>query len=115
MEDNKLIAEFMGYHYVAETKITHDYFMVKGRYIRPNGIKFDTDWNWLMDVVDKIESIEDGEYDVNILKNGTQIINYRAGGIVICDNVGEISYSEKIEHVYQAVVNFIKWYEQNNN
>ena len=68
-----------------------------------------------MQVVDKIESIDDGEYDVNILKNGTQIINYRAGGIVICDNVGEISYSEKIEHVYQAVVNFIKWYEQNNN
>jgi hypothetical protein len=121
MEENKLIAEFMGLLHVDDDK-----YMDNLREMKSNGIFFeqgymtselmyDTDWNWLMDVVDKIESIEDGQYDVNILKNGTQIINYIAGGILIFDNVGEISYSEKIEHVYQAVIKFIKWYEQNSN
>lgn len=109
MKDNKLIAEFMGYK-----KSIGVTYHKKNKIVTEKSFKYDTDWNWLMQVVDKIESIDDGEYDVNILKNGTQIINYKAGGVVICDNVGQISYSEKIEHVYQAAVNFIKWYNEQN-
>lgn len=138
MTDNKLIAEFMEFKQCkgirSESGKYFDYWakenfscieeqeiqiesewgfgLVEQDLLFVEDLKFHSDWNWLMQVVDKIESIDDGEYDVNILKNGTQIINYRAGGIVICDNVGQISYSEKIEHVYQAVVNFIKWYNK---
>ena len=84
--------------------------------ISPSNItyKFDTDWNWLMEVVEKIEFLDDGKFDVNLLKNGTQIFEYQAGGKVIVNNVGEISFDNKIEHVYQAVVEFIKWYNHEN-
>jgi hypothetical protein len=116
MEENKLIAEFMGFQqtnlgwYDAEETLIN----VESDNTFDT-LKYDTDWNWLMAVVDKIERIEDGKYDVNILKNGTQIIDYTAGGIEICNNVGKIGYNEKIEHTYQAVIKFIKWYEQNSN
>ena len=131
MQDNKLIAEFMGYHYVAETKITHDYFIVKGRYIRPNGIKFDTDWNWLMDVVDKIESLG---ATTRVKSNYNQFIKANVHQVTIEIEKGELSEGNKvfwgdgfiyqnhsnsnvrkIEAYYESVVNFIKWYEQNNN
>lgn len=37
--------------------------------------KFHKDWNWLMKVVEKIESIEDGIYQVDILQEGCKILN----------------------------------------
>jgi hypothetical protein len=109
MEENKLIAEFMGYHYVAETKMAHDYFIVKGIYIRPDGIKFDSDWNWLMDVVDKIEGLnfsvemnrqEEGDYQCLIVKKEIIVQTFS---------------SNKMQSIYQSVIKFIKWYEQNSN
>jgi hypothetical protein len=113
MEDNKLIAEFMGFQ-----QTTLGWYDAEETLIRVeidntfDTLRFDTDWRWLMRVVDRIESIEDGKYDVNILKNGTIIVDYGAGGMSICNNVGKIGYDEKIEHTYQAVVDFIKWYNQ---
>jgi len=150
MEENKLIAEFMGlrkgfttvkyYHPVTRARVIsndtkEECFLIHEDDVtiytdRPgfewqdiddenylvtkvDGLKYDSDWNWLMAVVEKIESVEDGKYDVNILKNGTQIVDYSSGGIEICNNVGKIGYDEKIEHTYQAVVDFIKWYNKN--
>jgi hypothetical protein len=109
MQENKLIAEFMGYHYVAETKMTHDYFMVKGRYIRPDGIKFDTDWNWLMDVVDKIEGLN---FSVEI--NRQEERDYQCL-IVKKEIIVQTFSSNKMQSIYQAVIKFIKYYEQNSN
>ena len=113
---NRLIAEFMG---LVESGIPNKYWTEKsseGFVIgQLTDLKYDIDWNWLMKVVDKIESIEDGKYDVNILKNGTVIVNYGAGGMVICNNVGKIGYDEKIEHTYQAVIDFIKWHNESND
>jgi len=117
--ENKLILEFLN------TDVNNDgtYELAKFGTIRPNGdfktsftaeqTKFHKDWNWLMEVVDKIESLNDGAYDVNILKNGTEIINYSETTIVI-SNVCNISYENKIEHTYSAVVEFIKWYNEQN-
>jgi hypothetical protein len=98
-ESNKLIAEFMEHHNNMGNK----------------GLQYHSDWNWLMEVVDKIEFIDNGRFDVNILKNGTQIFEYQAGGKVIVDNVAEISFENKIEHTYKAVVEFIKWYNNQTN
>lgn len=113
--NNKLIAEFLN------TQINSDdtYELPKFGTIRLNGdfktsftleeMKFNKDWNWLMEVVDRIESLNDGAFDVNILKNGTQIVNY-AEMTTIVENVADVSFENKIEHTYQAVVEFIKWY-----
>jgi hypothetical protein len=93
-ENNKIISEFMGYHYVPETTLAHDYFMVKGRYIRPHGIKFDTDWNWLMEVVEKILNI--------CLELDSMEMYYN-----ITDSI------PKIDKAYNDCVEFIKWYNEN--
>ena len=48
MNDNKLIAEFMGYK-VGERRRG-------GGYMPENEMKYDTSWDWLMPVVEKIEN-----------------------------------------------------------
>ena len=113
--ENKLILEFLN------TDVNNDgtYELPQFGTIRPNGdfktsftaeqTKFHKDWNWLMEVVDKIEFLSDGAYDVNILKNGTEIINYSAK-IIVVNNVADIDYEDKIEHTYSAVVEFINYY-----
>lgn len=114
-EDNKLIADFMGLRHVDDDK-----YMKNLREMRVNGIFFEqgymtselryySDWNWLMTVVDKIESLnfsvemnrqEEGDYQCLIVKKEIIVQTFS---------------SNKMESVYQAVVKFIKWYEQNNN
>lgn len=118
-ENNKLIAEFMllekndlsckHSELIGYKKDENDIFRL------PSQLKYHSDWNWLMGVVERIEFLDNGKFDVNLLKNGTQIFEYQAGGKVIIDNVGEISFDNKIEHVYQAVVEFIKWYNNQTN
>jgi hypothetical protein len=106
-ENNKLIGEFMGliisnrenYDSQLHTNVDAD-------------LKFHSSWDWLMPVVEKIELIE--TIDVDILQNGTRIYEWRSGGLVIADNVANISYDRKIEHTYDAVIQFIKWFNENN-
>jgi hypothetical protein len=97
IESNKLLAEFMGEIDVKR----HDNIFI-------TSYKYDTDWNWLMAVVEKIEDIE--SIDVDILTHGTRIYEWRSGGRVIADNCADISFDKKIEHAYDSVVKFVKWY-----
>ena len=89
VDANKLIAEFMG-----------DSTRLHGLHLQ-----YHTSWDWLMPVVEKIE--EDDEVDVNILLNGTRIFKWRTDTDIV-NNVAQISFDKKIEHVYDAVVEFIK-------
>jgi hypothetical protein len=80
MENNKLIAEFMGEEY-SDVSI----YECSGRK------DYDTSWDWLMPVVNKIEDY-------------------------LADNVGKVGYfdeclnSNDLEVRHQAVVEFIKAY-----
>jgi len=87
-DQNKLIAEFMGYQ-------------LKGRKLSDEMI-YDTSWDWLMPVVEKIE--EHG-YDVIIRKDNVEIM---------CENVRDIECFNTGKHIttYQAVVEFIKRYNE---
>lgn len=114
MEDNKLIAEFMGWTERTDpTERWFGCFKTQDGVIHKNTpldpLLFHSDWNWLMDVVDKIESLnfsvemnrqEEGDYQCLIVKKEIIVQTFS---------------SNKMESVYQAVVKFIKWYEQNNN
>ena len=109
-ENNRMIAEFLGYSQPHPDYNGATYWYKEGK--APLTIlSFNYDWNWLMEVVDRIESIDDGAFDVNILKNGTQIVNY-AEMTTIVENVADVSFESKIEHVYKAVVEFINIYNQ---
>jgi hypothetical protein len=113
MENNKLIAEFMGFQ---ETSIGW-YDADECLHEKDNTfdtLRFDVDWNWLMPVVEKIESIVfDDNNSFNVTIGST---NY----CVIQDSNGDTydsveGYGEtKLLTVYKAVVGFIKWYNNNN-
>ena len=113
MKDNKLIAEFME---VPQGKHTH--FMVEPfaleSYADDDDLKYDISWDWLMPVVDKIESIQ-GVFRRGGMTNGGQQHNATetkyAMEYGMHDKVIAHAYANsRIDAEYQAVVEFIKEY-----
>ena len=78
MEDNKLIAEFMGDLKIANDEDKRDYL----EYC----VHYDISWDWLMPVVDKIEQVNEG----------------------VPEQMLHVSLYSTIDEVYEAVVEFIK-------
>ena len=98
MRDNQIIAEFMGY---PELGTEGDF----------SYLKYHTSWDWLMEVVEKIES--DERYDVEILQYGTRIIERTKTDLIeVVNNIADISFDSKIEHTYDAIVKFINEYNK---
>ena len=109
IENNKLIAEFMGVEkenglYLFTTSMD-DY--------KTDTLYFDTSWDWLMPVVEKIKR-ELYEVRIECLLDMTTVRvfhNY--------DDENEISagYNSEVNNdikaYYQAVVEFIKWNNEN--
>ena len=115
IENNKIIAEFLGYiNTTPSDKVFSIYennanpFLGK-TLLEPMSMKFHSDWNWLMQVVEKIENLsKEGEtYMLSITKFSARV-TYKGSRIVDLpiDNT-------KIEAVYNACVEFIKWYNEN--
>lgn len=103
-ENNKLIAEFIGY--VFRGKNTLEY---NSKLHFDDSLKFHNNWHWLMEAVEKIESIEYEEdlfYDVIIGGFLECSVQDREGNIIVDTIVGQ----SKIEAVYNAVVSFIEWH-----
>jgi hypothetical protein len=108
-ENNQLIASFLG-----QTSTIYEF--PQFGYIKSNGdwkdtfsaseLKFHKDWNWLMEVVEKINNT--GRFEV--------IIQY--GFCYVTDGDGELTLScpakNTIYAVYSAVVEFIEWYNKQN-
>ena len=104
IENNKLIAEFLS--------VENPYH--KGHYICPNGIatepkymRFDSDWNWLMEVIEKIENLETNRFDFQINQWNSRIFDHENTEFIV-----DLNANSKIESVYNACVEFIKWYNQ---
>lgn len=107
-EKNRIIAEFMGVEF---TKIG-ERFMASPT---PNEVgscweeqlKYHTSWDWLMPVVEKIESVrnEDG-YHLIVCIEGTVCKIQNEDGSIIVD-ADDVS---KMAAIYKAVVQFIEWY-----
>ncbi len=110
-EGNKLIAEFMGafpvdigdkegWWYLTNGLFPHGYDRIMFR-----AIKYHSDWNWLMEVVEKVESVYDSTFVVEITDCICEITGlddlsiYRAG-------------NDKKEVVYSACLHFIQWYNE---
>ena len=101
---NKLIAEFM-----QKGSKGFGIYDFDGCFYNLSELKFNCSWDWLMPVVEKIESYE--RYDVDILQYGTRISDNQKE---IVNNIANTSFDTKIDHTYQAVVEFIKEYNLNN-
>jgi hypothetical protein len=117
-ENNTLIAEFMGGIVVNESEIYFDVALFRYTLYTKNipfdELLYDTDWNWLMEVVEKIENISFNKSDI--------FFNVTIGSGLYCtiqdsnfDGLLEINTSEetRIKTVYKAVVEFIKWHNEN--
>jgi hypothetical protein len=112
LENNRLIAEFMNYNLEIvnnEVYFTHDDMLES---LSDEELHFDTDWDWLMTVVDKIENYNEFT-SVLFYPNSCTIIKSRE--FPADDNYFEISIDSftKIDAVYNACVEFIKWYNKN--
>ena len=136
IEGNKLIAEFMGfqkcncirnengryydYHLsdkfelIKEVKIwiegEHGFGLENQDMCFIEDLKFHSSYDWIMPVVEKIEQLlfpNDVFYNIHIL-----------GGCCVCiissdmDELGQYSEPTKILTVFKAVVEFIKWYNE---
>jgi hypothetical protein len=121
--DNKLIAEFLGYEtYEMNGVLNVEYSENNIRTIQDT--HYHIDWNWLMQVVEKIESLKPFQlmdrnwigFDVKIYKTFNTQTHYctikylkEQGDMTISNG---FSKQSKIDAVYNACVEFIKWYNE---
>jgi hypothetical protein len=121
-EQNKLIAEFMGYKF-HKNHILND---VKGVYKKknympmlPTDFSYHSNWSWLMPVVEKIAKLETTE----IIHNGEDsyfdsyyprtfaMVNAETKDFMVRINRFSLHQSNSlIEATYQAVIQFVEWY-----
>jgi hypothetical protein len=108
IENNKLIAKFMN-HYENMGNI---------------GLQYHSDWNWLMEVVEKLESME---IEVRMNSHFNTTLKYTLYQTQICYDLKHkncesthlyLSYNDAYKNrkdsIYNAVVEFIKWYKTKN-
>lgn len=99
LENNKLIAEFMG------KDIGHENMIIFTK--NWEVMKYHNDWNWLMQVVEKIRSIDNkAKEDFKI-----KLLHYQRNNKTIFG----LSILEGKEYVYNACLEFIKWYNSTTN
>jgi hypothetical protein len=106
------MALFMGF------ELTHKINYIPSKY--PNFIKnnehlkvdnsdnlpFHSNWNWLMEVVEKIESIG-AVVTIGRMKTDIQYL-HPIKSYINCDI--SIASGVKINHIYASCVDFVKWY-----
>ena len=131
IEGNKLIAEFMGAECETDDfdRVTNEYDLfgagllpdISGfdpdakHFYTPDQMKFHESWDWLMPVVEKIEDIQDGN-EGDSIRGHIYEVTIKQGNIVTIQGDGCSIWADaspKILSVWIAVVEFIKWYNQN--
>ncbi len=117
-ENNKLLAEFMGYIPVqcrngfawdiGKSTPSKDLKLpIQGKLITEECeyLLFNTDWNWLFKVVEKIESLG---FKFNITtSDATTLQNH---GVIYQTLIYRIDGLKKIDAVYKTCVEFVNWY-----
>lgn len=128
-EYNKMCAEFLGGIYSTYAEA----WGFGNAYIQPNEIKFGdrtfkgavfaerfekelkfhSDWNWIMEVAEKIENKLSESFNVDICnKNQCEIV--KNGEEFICGYGFETVNHSKKKAVVQAIYQFLKYYNENN-
>lgn len=105
MKNNKLIAEFMGMTYGDPN---NDSVMIQttpqGNEVVPiESMEYHTSWDWLMPIIDKIESLG---YEFTIVENRCKVSNNTDHSVKELFHIETIG--GKFKTTYDAVVQFIK-------
>lgn len=114
LEGNRLIAEFMGGKYDKDTNFPihpNDIWLPTHGIVNYTTINigygkillYHSSWDWLIPVIKKIREI------INVELNVDSFEEIRERKLTLNP------YDYNIEQVYKAVVEFIKWYNQNKN
>ena len=75
------------------------------------GLNYDTDWNWTMRVVEKIEEMG---YGFTVDPWGITIIDYTTGlEEVIVEFINDDNHGKHSQY-FTVIVEFINWYNKNN-
>lgn len=118
-EKNKIIAEFMGAYISKKGKEAYDLdtkFPNGSDRLLPENMLYTSDWNWLMEVVEKTKAV--GylvHFDLQFI--GCEISVIDIDGNVVFSTHPKNNTQEKqlINCVYDAVLNFINWYNSQKN
>jgi|TARA_R110000796_G_scaffold112555_1_gene224117 hypothetical protein len=86
--------------------------------LQPKQMRYHLDWNWLMIIIDKIESTKDdyhGYFGVYISSNGCSIQGSKLRPDISGNKVyfSQVHEPTKFESTYKCVIYFIKWYLEN--
>ena len=103
-QNNRLIAEFMGLPTEIFSSGNLNYGF-EGVWYETEELSFNIDWNWLMEVVNKIEELGN---DVLITTNYIQIAFDEGEKFIVIED-----FNIKITSVYDACIEFINWYNLN--
>ncbi len=117
MENNKLIAEFMGFQktnigwYDSEEIMPPLSNTYDSNTFDEHELAFHKSWDWLMPVVDRIEGIIDehgcAKYNVRIEQSWVDIIDNHTS-----DEIVKVDGDNRREATYKAVVEFINQYNK---
>ena len=149
LENNKLIAEFLGWENLKETclNVDEDTFIIDSNLVADKSyfnleleggisvcsmyagyLKFSSDWNWLMLVVNKIENLS---LETLVLKFGSHEDEFTNATFLVyissietkIDIFGDMKRekdfivvddsNDRIRNTHEACVEFIKWYNEN--
>ena len=104
-ENNKMIAEFMGIVYPKLDNV----IVIDNVVIKEDDLQYHKSWDWLMPVVEKIESLSIVSFEKNLQEEGDyQCLFTKGNDILICH------YADtSVEATYKAVVEFINQYNKN--
>ena len=99
LENNKLIAEFMGWVDMGEKVHPNWVHPDESSILFIKNFMYHSSWDWLMPVVEKINAI-----DIGRRVKGAKLVN---------DIQYEVGLVER-EDAYEAVIKFVTWYNKSN-
>ena len=130
-ENNKLISEFMEIEMFGEEKDHTEALLICSALDLPvnpcthfenvqetvylDDMKFDSSWDWLMPVVEKIESLERLGGIVTIVQGQCKITSRMAGDHSVYSTKSyymEKGAQGKLQATYEAIIEFISWYNK---
>ena len=113
MKSNKLIAEFMGYEKYTYRGYTM-YVFGENNHRTNIDLHYHIDWNWLMEVIAKIESMGFVTEISGNIERSFALIGIANSNVSISRVGYGVEFMNKKDATYRAVIEFITWYNEQN-